>query len=147
MFSFFRSVCRAECVLGAGLIAMLAGPATAAEKKVAYNLAIGATSAAIKIPAADTPVSVTCTQNAVGFRGVGQATILKTSVVPKFLEWVGTDIAAGAVTSGFSASAGTHIVYCDYVGKTVDMQVSDAGSIQIVNTSGTIATGVITFIW
>jgi hypothetical protein len=147
MFNLGKYDRRLKCLLGAGAMTLLSLPVLAAEKKFTYNLAAGTSSAAIKIPVADTPVSVTCSQNAVGFRGVGQATILKTSVAPNFLEWVGTDIATTAVTSGFSASAGTHIVYCDYVGKTVDMQVNDAGSIKIVNTSGSTATGVITFFY
>ncbi len=86
-------------------------------------------------------------QNAVGFRGVGQVTLLRTTTPPAFLEWVGVDIATSAVTSGFSSSAGTHIIYCDYTGKTVDMQVRGTSAIQIVNTGAVKATGVITFSW
>jgi hypothetical protein len=129
-------------------LAAFATPAYASDKKVTYNLAAGAKSAPIAIPATDTPVSLTCVQNSVGFRGVGQATILRVgSVLPKFLEWVGTDIATSAVTSGFSSIAGTHIIYCDYEGKTVDLQVEDANHIQIVNNNSSQATGVINFVW
>jgi hypothetical protein len=95
----------------------------------------------------NTPISITCTQNAVGFRGVGQVTMLKTSVAPQFLEWIGMDIATSAITSNFSSSKGTHIIYCDYTGKTVDMQVDGPGSIQIVNTGSSQANGVINFVW
>jgi hypothetical protein len=145
MFNFGNN--SVKCLLGAGAVAMLAGPAFADEIQADYNLAAGATSPGIVVPAFNTPVSVTCTQNAVGFRGVGQATMLRTSVAPQFLEWVGMDIATSAITSNFSAAKGTHIIYCDYVGKTVDMQVNSAGAIQIVNTGSSQATGVITFVW
>jgi hypothetical protein len=137
-------------ILLAGMcgIAALVNPACASEKKGTYSVAAGATGKAILVPATDTPISVTCVQNAVGFRGVGQATLLRVgSTPPNFLEWVGTDIATTAITSGFSATAGTHIIYCDYVGKTVDLQVQDANHVQIVNTGGSNATGVITFTW
>ena len=128
-------------------VAMLAGPALGNQIQVTYNLAAGASSTPISIPAVNTPVSVTCTQNAVGFRGVGQATFLRTSAAPLFLEWVGTDIATAATTSGFSSTQGTHVIYCDYAGKTVDMQVYNYGQIQIVNTSSSTANGVINFVW
>ncbi len=136
------------CLLGACAIGALSAPAFASEKSFAYNVAAGATGKPIVVPAVNTPVSMTCTQNQVGFRGVGQATILRIGATPpQFLEWVGMDIATTAVTSGFSASAGTHVVYCDYVGKTVDLQVRDQNSIQIQNTGSSTATGVITFSW
>ncbi len=146
--SFFQTGQRVGLWLGLCCLAALASPANASEKKVTYNLAAGATSPAIAVPAVDTPVSLTCVQNSVGFRGVGQATLLRVGpAAPKFLEWVGTDIATSTITSGFSASAGTHIIYCDYTGKTVDLQVQDANHIVVVNTGSNSATGVITFIW
>jgi hypothetical protein len=138
---------RLKCLLAAGLMAILSGPAFANEIQVGYNLAAGATSGAIVIPAFNTPVSVTCVQSNVGFRGIGQATMLKTSVAPQFLEWVGMDVATSAVTSGFGSTKGQHVIYCDYTGKTVDMQVSAANSIQIVNTGSTAAAGIINFVW
>jgi hypothetical protein len=134
-------------LLGAGALMGYTAPAAANEIQVDYNLAAGATSKPIAIPATNTPVSVTCVQNTVGFRGVGQATILRTAQAPQFLEWVGTDIATAAISANFSNTAGTHIIYCDYVGKTVDLQVQGASSIQIVNTGSSQATGVINFVW
>jgi hypothetical protein len=147
MFSFAKDQHRFKCLLGAGAIAMLASPACANQIQATYHLAAGATGSPIAIPATNTPVSVTCTQNEVGFRGVGQATILRTAAAPQFLEWVGMDIATNTVTSNFGNTKGTHIIYCDYTGKTVDMQVSGAGTIQIVNTSSNTASGVINFVW
>ncbi len=129
-------------------IAAHATPAWASDKKVSYKVAAGATSAPILVPATDTPVSLTCVQNSVGFRGVGQATLLRVgATLPQFLEWVGTDIATSAISSGFGSNPGIHIIYCDYEGKTVDLQVKDANHIQIVNTSSVQATGVINFTW
>jgi hypothetical protein len=133
-----------------GMLAMVASamPALAHQTQVKYNLAAGATSAPINVPAVNTPVSITCVQNSVGFRGVGQVTMLRVGgAQPLFLEWVGMDIATSAITSNFSNTAGAHIIYCDYTGKTVDMQVLDTAHIQIVNTSSVTATGVINFIW
>ncbi len=129
-------------------IAALVTPACASEKKATYSVAAGATGKPILVPATDTPISVTCVQNSVGFRGVGQATLLRVgSTPPNFLEWVGTDIATSTITSGFSATQGTHIIYCDYTGQTVGLQVQDANHIQVINTGGSTATGVINFTW
>jgi len=148
MIKLTKSVRGAACAFSVCSVTVLAGPAAANEIQVDYSVAAGAKSAPIAIPASNTPVSVTCVQNAVGFRGVGQATILRAaSPPPSFLEWVGMDIATSAVTSGFSSTAGTHIIYCDYNGKTVDMQVESASQIQIVNTGASTATGVINFVW
>jgi hypothetical protein len=134
------------CAVSACAMALVAGSAAADEIQTTYSVGPGATSLAIPIPAANTPISITCVQNAVGARGVGQVTLLRATTPPAFLEWVGVDIATSAVTSGFSSSAGTHIIYCDYTG-TVDMQVRGTSAIQIVNTGAVKATGVITFSW
>jgi hypothetical protein len=146
--SIFEPVAGLRSLLGACALVILAVPALASETVVTYNVAAGATSKPILVPAVNTPVSMTCVQNQVGFRGVGQATILRIGAVPpKFLEWVGMDIATSAVTSNFSNTQGVHIIYCDFTGKTVDLQVYDQNNIQIQNTGSTRATGVITFIW
>jgi hypothetical protein len=139
----FLSTCSAlTIVLGA---VAFSATAHADETQVKYTLAPGATSNPIAVPATNTPVSMTCTQNAVGYRGVGQATVLRVAPA-SFLEWVGMDIASSAISSGFSAAGGTHIVYCDY-SKTVDIQVHSATQIQIVNTNTITMSGVVTFIW
>ena len=128
-------------------LAGVAAPASADQSHVKYSVPAGSTSKAIVVPAYNTPVTMTCVQNTSGFRGVGQATILRV-LPPSFLEWVGTDIAnGGTVSTGYSSSPGTHIIYCDYVGKTVDLQVNNATSIRIVNTNSSTATGVIQFVW
>jgi hypothetical protein len=115
-----------------------------------YNLAAGATSAPIAIPATNVPVSITGSQNETGFRGVGQATIMRLHPTA-FLNWVGMDSytarTAGPVPYGDSPTAGTHIIWLDFSG-TVDIQVADANHIQIHNTGGVgPAKGHITLIW
>ena len=54
---------------------------------------------------------------------MGQATVLRVNPA-SFIEWVGMDVANGGTPStGFSATAGTHIIYCDF-SKEVDLQVA-----------------------
>ena len=138
-------------VAGAGLLACGAATALANQIQVVYSVAAGATSAPIAVPAINTPVSVTCVQNTDGFRGVGQMTLQR--VYPTLnLKWIGIDIAlnagGGATSSGGNTTiAGTHMIYCDFVGSLVDIQVQSGTSIQVKNTSGTTATGVINFVW
>jgi len=113
---------------------------------IAYNLAPGANSVAIT-PAANVPVMVMGTQTAVGYRGVGHVTLLRPSVAPLFIEWTGLESPAGAaITSGFSAVAGTHIVYLDY-SHTVDIEVNSATSIRVHNGNTVQMTGNVTLIW
>ena len=74
----------------------LSCPAQADEIQSAFNLAVRATSAPIAVPGTNTPVTMTCASNTSGFRGIGQATILR-PYPNEFLEWVGMDIATGAI--------------------------------------------------
>ena len=112
--------------------------------KVTYNLAAGASSAAVN-PAESTPVLVMGVQNNLGYRGVGQVTMLH--IASSFLEWTGLESpAAAAITTGFSGTAGTHIVYLDY-SHLVDIQVASTDTF-IVHNANTIAmSGVVTLIW
>jgi hypothetical protein len=119
--------------------------AQANEIHSSYSLANGATSAPILIPAQNTPVSVTCTLNSLGKRGVGQATMLRVNGFG--LEWVGTDLATKITVAGDSTTTGTHIIWCSFLDNQVDIQVHDSTSIQVHNASGSQATGVLTLIW
>jgi hypothetical protein len=118
-----------------------------------YNLAAGATSAPIAIPAPNVPVSIIGVNTTLHNRGVGQATIMHvhTSASDAFLEWVGMDIVtaqnSNPVPSGYTSIAGAHIIFLDNNG-AVDIQVADANHIQIHNT-GVYGPqkGNITFIW
>ncbi len=84
-------------------------------------------------------------QNSVGYRGVGQVALLH--VPSSFLEWTGIESpAAAALTSGFSGSAGTHILYLDY-SHLVQIQVASADTFLIHNGNSITMTGVVTMIW
>ena len=112
---------------------------------VKYSLAPGATSAAVT-PAENTPVLVMGVQNSLGYRGVGQVALLH--VPSSFLEWTGIESpASAAITSGFSATAGTHIVYLDY-SHLVDIEVASADTFVIHNANTSVTmNGVVTLIW
>jgi hypothetical protein len=131
--------------LVAGTMVMSA-PAFANEFQLTLNVAAGATSVPIAVPGINTPVSVTCVQNSVGNRGVGQATILRVSPAA-FLEWVGMDIAnSGVPSTGFTSGAGAHIIFCDF-SKLVDLQVASATQLQIKNTGAGTQSVVINFVY
>lgn len=109
-----------------------------------YNLTPGGYSSAIT-PASGTGVSVMGTQTASGFRGVGQVSMLHIS--GQFLEWVGLESAPlTKITSNYSSTFGTHIVYLDWDG-SVDLQVFNADSFVVHNGSLSTATGNVTLIW
>jgi len=111
---------------------------------VNYNLVAGANSAAVK-PVSSLPVLVTGVQNALGYRGVGEVSLLH--VPSSFLEWVGIESpAAAAITSGFSGTAGTHILYLDY-SHLVDIQVASTDTFLIHNANSITMTGTLTLIW
>jgi hypothetical protein len=113
---------------------------------ISYNLAPGANSGAIA-PATSRGVILVGTQLEVGNRGVGQATILVPAVAPQFIEWVGLESpSAAAITSGFSSTPGTHIVYLDFV-HTVDVEVNSATTIRVHNGNAGIQSGNVTLIW
>jgi hypothetical protein len=114
------------------------------ETVVSYNLPSGANSGPIT-PVANQPVFVQGVQTAVGFRGVGHVSLLR--VPGNFLEWVGLDSPFNAaITSGFSSSQGTHIVFLDF-SHLVDIQVNSADTFRIHNANSNTQTGVVTLIW
>jgi len=111
---------------------------------VGYNLAAGGNSGPV-FPAANQPVLVIGTQNNVGFRGVGQVTLLR--VPGSFLEWVGLNSTAGAgITQGFSGTPGTNIVFLDFAHQ-VAIQVNSPDSFRIHNGSTGARSGIVTLIW
>ena len=112
--------------------------------KISYNLAPGASSTAVN-PAESVPVLVMGVQNNLGYRGVGQVAMLH--VPSSFLEWTGIESpASAAITSGFSGTAGTHIVYLDY-SHLVDIQVAGTDTFIIHNANSIAMAGVVTLIW
>jgi hypothetical protein len=134
---------RAQIALAAALTC-LAGSALADQTHVTYTLAAGA-SKVIPVPAVNTPVQMSCTQNTVGTVGEGQATVIR-STTDNLLDWVGFDYYSAAITRGFSASAGTHMIYCDFDGG-VDIEVANASEIQVTNKSSGTQTGVVMFVF
>jgi hypothetical protein len=109
-----------------------------------YNLAPGANSAPVTIPA-NVPVHLMGTQTALGFRGVGFVEMLR--VPNAFLEWTGLDsTAASAITQGFSSVAGTKIVFLDF-SHQVAVQVNDANRIRIHNGATGQRTGSVVITW
>jgi hypothetical protein len=113
---------------------------------VSYALTNNETSTPVVIPF-DTPVQVVGTCTTFGDRGIGQVSLLRAGAVSDFLEWVGLDSTSGAaITEGFSAAPGTKIVFIDF-DHTVQIEVNDATSFRVLNTSGSAATGTVTVIW
>ena len=134
---------RGQIALAAALTC-LAGSAFADQTHVTYSLAAHA-SEVFNIPAANTPVQLSCTQNTGGNVGEGQATIIR-STTDGLLDWVGFDYFTGAISRGFSAVPGTHIIYCDFSGR-VSIEVASATSIKVVNNSSGTQTGTLMFVY
>lgn len=111
---------------------------------VTYNLPAGGTSAAVT-PVGNTPILVMGVQTNVGYRGVGEVTLLR--VPSNFLIWSGLESPYSAtITSGLGSGAGTHIVYLDY-SHLVDIQVQTADSFVIHNANTVAMTGHVTLVW
>jgi hypothetical protein len=114
------------------------------ELTVPYSLAAGGVSAPIT-PPANIPVHVMGVQTALGFRGVGEVTLLH--VPSSFIEWVGLESTSGAaITQGFSGAAGTHIVFIDFSHR-VQIEVASPDTIRVHNLSTGIRTGSVTLTW
>jgi hypothetical protein len=90
-------------------------------------------------------VQLSCTQNQVGNVGVGQATIMRSSL-DGLLHWIGFDFYTGAISRGDSATAGGHIIYCDS-SSFVDIAVLNATEIQVRNNNSSTQTGIIMFVY
>jgi hypothetical protein len=110
--------------------------------RVNYNLAIGATSAPISVPA-NRPVQLVGV-NLTDAKGVGQASLLR---FPGSLAWVGLNSLAGAaITSGLSSTPGDPIVYINYY-HTVSVEVAGPDTIRVHNASGLAQSGSVTLTW
>jgi hypothetical protein len=125
-----------------------AAASTADSSYVTYDLAAGTSSAAIS-PPSNKPVIVMGANTTPGSRGVGGVYLLK--VPDNFLEWSGlnstSDLAAApTLTGGFSAANGTVICQIDWDGD-VNLEVNNANTYVIVNSSSETETGQVTEIW
>jgi hypothetical protein len=126
---------------------------TANKVFLSYNLATGASTAPIT-PAANQSVLVMGTETAgddCSQPGVGQVTLLRDTMSSTFaapaLVWTGLESPfAAAITSGSSSTAGTHILYID-TGHRVDLEVNNANTFIVHNTSCGTMKGNITMIW
>lgn len=134
---------RAQIALAAAFTCLV-GSAFADQTHVTYSLAAGATRA-INVPASNTPIQVSCSQNAIGNVSVGQATIIR-STTDNVLNWAGFDNFSNAVSRGNSATPGAHIIYCDLIGQ-VDIEVLSATEVQVKNTTLTTQSGVVMFVY
>ena len=65
---------------------------------------------------------------------------------PFSASWLQPSPASAAITSGFSGTAGTHIVYLDY-SHLVDIQVASTDTFIIHNANTIAMAGVVTLIW
>jgi hypothetical protein len=111
---------------------------------VPYNLAAGANSVPVAIPA-NVPVQVTGIGTSPGVRGVAFAAMLR--IPNSFLEWTGLESTTGSViTEGFSATLGRHILFLDFAHQ-VDIQVNDANRIRIHNGAAAPRAGSVLITW
>ncbi len=153
---YFRTIARlaAVAVIGVTSVVLVNAAQTvviANAANIPYNLAAGATSAAISLTA-DRPILAMGICTTVGVRGVGQVTLLRTSVAPFFIEWTGLESTAGsAITQGFSDITGTHIVYLDFAHQVELEVVASAGAtptrMSVHNGAGAARVGHVTLIW
>jgi len=119
------------------------------ERDITYNLLPGAISGPIAMPASQA-VFVMGVNRTIGNRGVGQATLLSSALVPLFIEWTGVESpSAGpsALTDGFSGVLGTHILFIDF-NHLLDIEVGPgANTIQLHNSNAVAQTGQIKLIY
>jgi hypothetical protein len=99
----------------------------------------GAAGLATPIPA-DRPVQILATILTPSHRGVSQVNILQCcGSTPTFLEWVGLNSPnTASITSGFSSTLGTPILKMDFDGEML-IEVNDASTIRLHNTSATVS--------
>jgi hypothetical protein len=77
-------------------------------------------------------------------QGVGQVSLLH--IPSTGIKWVGLESNGSGITTGFSGTAPTHIVWIDlYHG--VDIEVAGVDTILIHNDIGATRTGNVTLIW
>ena len=115
---------------------------------VTYKLAPGANSANIT-PVANTPVMILADQTGTvcGCDNVGSSLMtVVNSTVDAELVWNGFQSNGGGLTSGFSPTAGSHIVFIDF-GHEVDLEVSNATSFHVHNAGSSTYNGNVTLIW
>lgn len=101
---------------------------------------------AVAVPTIDRPILLMGSTHTVGDRGVGHVSLLRANDAPGFLMWTGLESQPSGLTQGFSATAGTHILYIDFAHQ-VDVQVHNATAIRVRNLSGGARTGRLTMVY
>jgi len=96
--------------------------------------------------AANRPMLVMGCNITVGNRGVGHVSLLRATAAPAFLMWVGQNSDPTSITQGFSAVAGTDIVFIDFA-HDVSIEVASASAIRVHNINAAAQTGIVTLIW
>ncbi len=120
------------------------GPPGLTSNTFAFDLAAGASSAAIPLPQ-DVPVQVIGVSNT----GVAQATLMSKAFGggSGFILWTGLESPAGSViTQGGTGFPGTHILFLDF-DHLVDIKVNNPTSIRVSNSSAGRRTGIVKLIW
>jgi hypothetical protein len=131
------------------LVGYFRTPELVPQKQVfTYNLGPNGIGQPIPIPVLDTPVHVQAVNLTIGGRGVAAVTLLRCcSASAAFLEWTGlSSTAASAITQGFSGAVGTAITQIDFQHQVV-LEVNDAASMRVHNTSSVAQFGVVTLTW
>jgi hypothetical protein len=113
-----------------------------------YAVAGGGVGPVFALPAAaaNRPMHVMGCNITVGNRGVGHVSLLRATVAPAFIMWVGQHSDPTSVTQGFTSTLGSDIVYLDF-SHDVPIEVVNAGAIRIANTSAVLQQGFVTLIW
>jgi hypothetical protein len=114
--------------------------------KITYSLAAGASSAAIT-PTTNTSVLLMGCETASGDLGVGQVSLLHSSL--GFIEWAGLESYNGSVatTGGTTGAGGTHIVFIDGF-HTVQIRTGASADTIVVHNGDTVTrAGNVTLIW
>ena len=117
---------------------------------ISYSLAPGANSAPIT-PASNRSVLVMGCCTSTNDPSLGQVSLMHVPSIPGstvgFIEWVGLEsFGSAAITSGLSATAGTHIVSIE-LNHLVDIQVASADTIVVHNGAASTRAGNVTLIW
>jgi hypothetical protein len=114
--------------------------------RVSYTLSSGGYSSAIT-PPVNKPVLVIADQIGVSSDNVGSSFMtVVSSPYDEELVWNGIESNGGGLTSGFSPSFGSHIMYIDN-GHYVQLEVNNSTSFVVYNGYGASQKGNVTLIW
>jgi hypothetical protein len=116
-----------------------------------YDISPGQSSPLILIPP-NTPVLLSGTANTAGERGIAFVVVLSAPNGPSpLMEWNGLESPSpsnlkGEITTGYSTTPDTHIVFIDWAHQ-VDVEVASTKQVKIKNESGGTRHVVVTLSW